>query len=69
MCIMSGRKRTILQVTKCTGTPSQMLFAKGSSDRVWFKKFLKTPILEKLLSDTDLQIKFHKLKFLMKIEA
>ena len=34
MCIMSGSKRTILQVTKCTGTPSQMLFSKGSSEFV-----------------------------------
>ena len=31
---MNGGKRTILQVTKCTGIPRQMLYAKGSSEFV-----------------------------------
>ena len=46
MRTMSGDKRMILQVTKCTGIPRQLLFAKGSSEFA-FKKFLKTSILEK----------------------
>ena len=37
--------------------------------RVCFKKFLKTSILEKLLSGTDLQVKFHNFTILLKYEA
>ena len=64
MCIMSGSKRTILQVTKCTSNVVLKRLV-----RVCFKKFLKTPILQKLLSGTDLQIKFHNFNIPNKIEA
>ena len=37
--------------------------------RVCFRKFLKTSILEKPLSGTDLEIKFHNLTILLKYEA
>ena len=47
MRTMSGDKRMILQVTKCTGIPRQLLFAKGSSEFAFYKKLLKTSILEK----------------------
>ena len=34
VCTMSDGMHTILQVTKCTGIPCQMLFAKGLSEFV-----------------------------------
>ena len=34
MWTMSGGKHTVLQVTKCTGIPRQILYAKGSSEFV-----------------------------------
>ena len=38
ICAMSDGMRTILQVTKCTGFPHQMSFAKDSSEFV-LKRF------------------------------
>ena len=47
--------RKILQVTKYTGVPRQMLYAEGLS-KFLSKKVLKTPILEKLLLGANLQV-------------
>ena len=41
VCAMNDGMRTILQLTKCSGIPRQMLFAKGLSCRVCFKKGFK----------------------------
>ena len=69
MWTMWGGKPKIFQVTKCTGIPRQLVYAIKRLVRVCFKKFFKALILEKLLLDTDLQIKFHNLTILLKHEA
>lgn len=58
---MSGGMRTILQVTKYTGVPHQLLYAEGRS-KFLSKKVLKMPVLEKLLLGANLQVMFHLLK-------
>ena len=68
VCAMSDCMGTILQVTKCTGVPCQMLFAQGLSE-FFFNSFQKHRYWKKLLLDTDLQVKFYRLTILLKYEA
>lgn len=62
---MSNGMSKMFEVTKCMGVLRQMLFAEGLAEFV-SRKFLRSPILEKLLLGASLQVKFHNLTILLK---
>ena len=65
MCNMNDGMRSILQVTKSTDVPRQMLFAKGSSESV--SKCLDVDVdTGKGVFRSKFTVKFHNLTILLK---